>query len=204
MHIKEYKKITRKINNELNVKNEKLNKAMEVLEDNIKTNKEVVFNKDYVKIKKETFDNMNLVIKETKKVMEVQPKLQKVFQEINSYNQSYQSLQKENKNIQREVNHLKNKNEELQKENNNLISYINAILEAVKRFFRQILKVGNKEAQSEACVEIKDFYDNNDLNKYDVVDIARDTDKEDELFDYIDYEKEYNTDYDKDDFDMSL
>lgn len=34
--------------------------------------------------------------------------------------------------------------------------------------------------------EIKDYYGNEDFNKDDVYDIAKGTDKEDELFDYAD------------------
>ena len=39
----------------------------------MKTSKEVLLNKEYVKIKKDTFDNMNNVIKESKQVMDMQP-----------------------------------------------------------------------------------------------------------------------------------
>ena len=39
----------------------------------MKTSKEVLLNKEYVKIKKDTFDSMNNVIKESKQVMDMQP-----------------------------------------------------------------------------------------------------------------------------------
>lgn len=70
--IKEYKKITRKLNHTLNVRNERLENAMTYLEEQMKSNKDVMFDKEYVKVKKETFDTMNHVFKETKKVMEIQ------------------------------------------------------------------------------------------------------------------------------------
>lgn len=50
--IKEFKKITRKLNNELNHKNVRLNKAMCDFENKIKSNKETLFDKDYLKVKK--------------------------------------------------------------------------------------------------------------------------------------------------------
>ena len=50
-------------------------------------------------VKKDTFDSMNDVIKESKRIMEVQPKIQKVYEEIDNYTRSYRSLEKENKNI---------------------------------------------------------------------------------------------------------
>ena len=66
--IKQYKKITRKLNIELTSKNEKLNKFMEELETKMSSNKETIFDKEYVKIKKDTFNSMNKVIEQTKKL----------------------------------------------------------------------------------------------------------------------------------------
>lgn len=71
--------------------------------------------------------------------MEVQPKLQQAYKEVDNYVQSYQSLQKENMNIQKEVKILQYKNNQLQKEKDNLISYLKAILRAIKAFFRKLL-----------------------------------------------------------------
>ena len=68
INIKEYKKITRKLNQKLDVRNEKLESAISDLDNKMKTNKETLFDKDYVKIKKDTFDSMNKVIFESKKL----------------------------------------------------------------------------------------------------------------------------------------
>ena len=147
---------------------------------------------------------MNKVIKETKKVMEVQPKLQQIFKEVDSYTESYQSLQKQNINIQKEVKQLKNKNNKLEEENDNLVSWLKAILKAIKHFFRELLLIGNEKTKEATTSEIKEYYDKEDFTKDNVIDIATDTTKEDELFDYIDYEKEYGN-YEKDeDFDMEI
>lgn len=52
--IKEYKKITRKLNKELNVKNDRLDKAMNDFDEKMKTTKEsFLVGKGYVKVKKE-------------------------------------------------------------------------------------------------------------------------------------------------------
>ena len=45
---------------------------------------------------------MNNVISEYKKVMELQPKLQTIFNEVDSYANSYKSLEKENQNLEQE------------------------------------------------------------------------------------------------------
>lgn len=115
--IKQYKKITRKLNIELTSKNEKLNKSMEELETKMSSNKETIFDKEYVKIKKDTFNSMNKVIEQTKKVMEMQPKIQKVYNEVDEYAKSYKYLEKENENIQKEVKYLRIKNQKLEQEN---------------------------------------------------------------------------------------
>lgn len=189
--IKQYKKITRKLNIELTAKNDKLNKSMLELEQKMESNKETIFDKEYVKVKKDTFDSMNKVIEQTKKVMEIQPKIQKVYKEVDEYAKSYKYLEKENENIQKEVKYLKIKNEKLEKENDNLISYIQAILKAIKDFFRNLLQIGNEKTKEATTNEIKDYYDNNDFDKDDIYDIAIDTSKEDELFDYADIDKFY-------------
>lgn len=198
--IKEYKKMTRKVTNELNIKNEILNNVISNLEDNMKSNKEVLFDKEYVKVKRDTFESINKVIDETKKVMEVQPKILSIYNEVDNYAKSYKAIEKENFGFKKEIKYLENKNNNLEQENNRLLSYIEHLLEAIKKFFRQILKVGNKEAQNEACGEIKDYYDRNDFDEHDVFKISKGTNKEDELFEYadIDYLKNHNKNRDDD------
>lgn len=199
--IKQYKKITRKLNIELTSKNEKLNKSMEELENKMGSNKETIFDKEYVKVKKNTFDSMNKVIEQTKKVMEIQPKIQKVYNEVDTYAKSYKYLEKENENIQKEVKYLKIRNQKLEQENDRLISYIKAILKAIKDFFRRMLQLDNEKTKEATINEIKDYYDNEDFDKDDVYDIAKDTDKEDELFDYADIDNYYSKD---DDFELEI
>ena len=208
---KEFKKTTRYYENKVDVLNKKLDQAMSDLDEKMKSNKNTIFDKEYVKIKKETFDSMNNVIKETKKIAEFQPKLEQLFNEVDSYTKSHQTLEKENQNLRREVKSLTTRNQNLASENNKLKNYVNAILEAIKQFFRKILQFGNEQAKAETVIEIKDYYDNSDFDMNDVVKISRGTSKEDELFDYVEApyylktrRKDYDRDYDKsDDFDMS-
>lgn len=192
INIKQYKQITRKLNLELDTKNKRLSSAMEDLEEKMISNKETIFDKEYVKVKKDTFDSMNKVIDESKKVMEMQPKIKKVYDEVDNYAKSYRSLEKENDNIKKEVVFLKHKNQKLEQENKNLMDYIKAILEAIKGFFREILQIGNDKTKNRAVSEIKDYYDNDDFKQDDVYFIAKDTDKEEELFDYADIDNYYN------------
>lgn len=144
---------------------------------------------------------MNKVIEQTKKVMEIQPKMQKVYNEVDAYAKSYKYLEKENENIQKEVKYLKIRNQKLEQENDRIISYIKAILKAIKDFFRRMLQLGNEKIKEATTNEIKDYYDNEDFDKDDVCDIARDTPKENELFDYANIDNYYSKD---DNFDLEM
>lgn len=208
--IKDYKKINRKLEQNLNVINDRLDKIMIEFDEQIKTTKTIPFDKKHIVIEKDTFETMNKVIKESKKVMELQPKINEVFNEINNYADSYNSLEIDNRKYQREIKILKTRNNNLLQENNKLITYIDAILEAIKKFFRKLLQIDNEPTKEVTTTEIKEYFDNQDFSSNDIYEIAENTTKEDELFDYADipnYLKTYNkksNDKDKNDFDISL
>ena len=53
--IKEYKQITKKVNHELNVRNNRLDKAMNDFEEKMKTTKQtLIIDKDFIKVRKDT------------------------------------------------------------------------------------------------------------------------------------------------------
>ena len=195
--IKEYKKMTKKLNHELNVKSDRLDKAMNDFEEQMKTNKKIPFDNKHVILEKETFDSMNNVISESKKVMELQPKLQTIFNEVDSYANSYKSLEKENQN--------------LEQENRSLMYRLNELFQLLKKFLRKLLQRGSDYIKDETAEVVKDCYDNSEFDMGDVVRISKGTTKQDELFGYVvapDYYKERVRDYDegeydKDDFDLS-
>ena len=206
---KELKKTTHYYENKTQIINKNLDKAINDLNEKMKTTKNTIFDKEYVKVKKETFDSMNKVINETKKVVEFQPKIEQLFNEVNTFTKSHQTLEKENSNLKREVKSLVTRNQNLTAENNKLKNYIDTILEAIKKFFRKILQFGNKYAKDETTIEVKDYYDNEDFDMEDVIKISRGTTKQDELFDYVNAPNYYKervkavSNYDKsDDFDI--
>lgn len=203
--IKDFKKINRKLEQNLNTRNDRLDKIMNEFDDQIKTTKTIPFDKKHIIVEKETFDTMHKAINETKKVMELQPKINEVFNEINNYADSYNSLEKDNQKYQKEIKSLKTRNSNLLQENNKLRAYIDTILEVIKKFFRKLLQIGNEPTKEATTTEIKEYYDNQDFNSNDIYEIAENTSKEDELFDYADipnYLKNNNeiyNDIDKDD-----
>lgn len=206
--VKEFKKTTRYYEDKVTTINKNLDNAMSDFEEKMKTTKNIPFDKKHVLVEKDTFDSMHNVIKETKKAMEFQPKIDELFNEVATFTKSHQTLEKEKANLQREVKALTTRNQNLTQENNNLKDYLKAILKAIKHFFRELLQIGNEKTKERTTSEIKDYYDNKDFNSDDVYDISKCTTKEDELFDYAEipnymksrkhYEKE------KDDFEISL
>ncbi len=208
--VKEFKKTTRYLENKVITINKGLDNAVNDFEEKMKTTKNTFIDKEYVKVKKDTFDSMKNVIKESKKVMEFQPKMEQLFNEVETFTKSHQTLEKENNNLQREVKALTTRNQNLTKENNNLKDYLKSIIDAIKHFFRELLQIGNDKTKDRTTSEIKDYYDNKDFDSNDVYDISKGTTKEDELFDYAEVpsylkssKKSYN-EKDKDDFEMSL
>lgn len=132
MNIKELKKITKKINLDLNNKIQKLSDSVKDLQDKMKSNKNILFHKEYVKIKKDTFDTMNKVIDDATNVMNLQPKLEKVYKEVDSYIKSYQSIKRENTLYKNEIKVLEFNNNKLNEENQKLTKRINGILRVCK------------------------------------------------------------------------
>lgn len=207
--IKDYKKVNRKLEQNLNTRNDRLDKIMNELDKKMETTKTIPFDKKHIIVEKDTFDTMHKAINESKKVMELQPKINEVFNEINNYADSYNSLEKNNQKYQREIKSLKTKNSNLLQENNKLKSYIDTILEVIKKFFRKLLQIGNEPTKEATTAEIKEYYDNQDFNSNDIYEIAENTSKEDELFDYVgipSYLKTGTVSYDKekDDYEMGL
>lgn len=185
-HIKinDYKKINRKLEQNLNTRNDRLDKIMNEFDKQMETTKTIPFDKKHIVVEKDTFDTMHKVINESKKVMELQPKINEVFNEINNYTDSYNSLEKDNQKYRREIKSLKTRNSNLLQENNKLRTYIDTILEVIKKFFRKLLQIGNEPTKDATTTEIKEYYDNQDFNSNDIYEIAKNTTKEDELFDY--------------------
>lgn len=182
--VKEFKKTTRYYEQKVNNLNCRLDNAINNFEDKMQTTKNIPFDKKHIILEKETFDSMNNIIKETKNIMNFQPKMEQLFNEVNTFTKSHKALEKENNNLQKEIKSLTTRNQNLKKENNNLKLYIESILNTIKKFFRHLLKIGNENTKEATTKEIKNYYDNNDFDTNDVYNISKGTTKKDELFDY--------------------
>ena len=212
--IKDYKKINRKLEENLNIRNGRLDKAINEFDEQMKTTKNIPFTKNQVIVNVDTFSTMKKIVKESKKVVELQPKINEVFDEINGYASGYKIFEKENQKYKKEVANLKLKNDKLKEENKNLMYQIKRILNTIKQFFRKLLQIGTEYIKDYAENEVKEYYDNYDFEMEDVKDIAKDTTREDSLFEYANVPDYYKTereflDYedeekDRDDFEISM
>ena len=54
----------------------------------------------------------------------------------------------------------------------------------IKEFFRTLLEIGSSIIQDKTADAVKEVYDQEIFTKHDVFDVAKDTDKERELFKY--------------------
>ncbi len=206
--IKDYKKINRKLEENLNVRNNRLDKAINEFDEKMKTTKNIPFNKNQVIVNKDTFDTMEKIVKESKKVIEFQPKIYEVFQEINCYATGYKTLENDNKKYKREIDNLQFENEILTSKNAQLKEQISNILKTIKDFLKKILSRGMEYIKDYAEDVVKKFYDNKDFKMLDVKDVAKGTPREDSLFEYANvpdkyktikeslYEEDYYNDYD--------
>lgn len=193
--VNELKKVTRWLNKDLNTRHEKLDNAILKLEDNMKSNKELLIDKEHVKIRKETFESIKDVINETKSVIEVQPKLDSAFKKVDGFTSSYKSLQMTKTKLNKEIESLKDDNKKLEEENKSLKNIISNLLQRIKTFFRDILFYGNQHSKDETESQIIDLYLDDSFDQKDVYQVSRGTEKENDLFAITgipDYYKEYN------------
>lgn len=185
--IKEYKRLTRKISNEVEKKNNRLNEVIKDFEDKAELADETLVDNEYIKIKKDTFDSMKKVIKETKKVADMAPKVQSLMGEVDNYSKSYQTIESENKHLNKEVDKLKEQNDKLRMVQRALNSFLEYTLDLLKKVFRRLLMIGNDRDKELVSEESKYIYSQDFFNKKDMVDISKGTDSQKEIFNYIEY-----------------
>ena len=194
--IKEFKKITNKLDNRLEKQNYLMTRDYEKLEEKLKNSKPTITGKE-VKIDKDTYDTLNQFMNTSKKVIKDIPRNQALFKELTDYTKSYKDLENEKRNIQVEVKKLEYQNEKLQAENNRLHNLIHNILQTLKQFFHRLLKIGIEKDKDDVVLGIKEYYTQNLYDNFDLHDIVNDTSKEQEINDYL-----YSKDYDDKDIDI--
>ena len=200
--IKEFKKITRKLDNRMEKQNYLMTRDYEILEEKLKTSKPTITGKE-VKIDKETYEVLNDFMNTSKMVIRDMPKNQALFEELQEYTNQYREMEQDKRHLQVEIRRLENKNEELQKENRKLHNFLNVMLQSIKKFFKQLLHIGTEQDKDDVVKEITAYHSLDYYNDRDLHDIADGTPREEEISDYI-YEQNYEIDKDYDDRDFDI
>ena len=120
---------------------------------------------------------------------------QNFFNDLDDYIFNYKELEKEYNHSQKVIDNLEEECEKLDQNNNNLIDFIKRILEILKDFFRRTLLSKNEIDKNKTINILKECYEKDLYNSYDLIDISKDTDKEIEVNDFIKeetIEKEYD------------
>lgn len=198
--IKEFKKITRKLDNRMEKQNYLMTRDYEELEEKLQKSKPTITKKE-VKIDKETYDTLKNFMNTSKMVIRDMPKTEALYQELKHYTENHKEMEFENRHLKYEISRLEDKNEELEKENKRLKSFINTILQSLKKLFKKILNIGTENEKDDVIYDIKtyhrlDYYKDSDLRE-----IADNTPREEEIKDYI-YEQNYS--YEKDYYDRDI
>ena len=120
---------------------------------------------------------------------------QNFFNDLDDYIFNYKELEKEYNYSQKVIDNLEEECEKLNQNNNNLIEFIKHILEMLKDFFRKILLSKNEVDKNKTINILKECYEKDLYNSYDLIAISKDTDKEIKVNDFIKketLEKEYD------------
>lgn len=200
--IKEFKKITRKLDNRMEKQNYLMTRDYEILEEKLKTSKPTITGKE-VKIDKETYDTLQDFMNTSKRVIKDMPSNQALFKGLEDYTQNYREIERQKHNVEVEVRKLEIKNEELQKENRKLHNFLNVMLQTLKKFFNKLLHIGTEKDKDDVVKEITAYHSLDYYNDRDLHDIADGTPREEEINDYI-YEQNYGTDKDYEDYDIDI
>ena len=200
--IKEFKKITRKLDNRMEKQNYLMTRDYEILEEKLKNSKPTLTGKE-VKIDKETYDTLKDFMNTSKMVIGDMPKNQALFEELQDYTNHYREMEQDNRHLEVEIRRLENKNEELQKENRRLHNFLNVMLQTIKKFFNKLLHIGSEKDKDNVVEEITSYHGLGYYNDSDLHDIADGTSREEEINDYI-YEQNYEIDKDYDDYDVDI
>ena len=196
--IKEFKKITKKLDTRMEKQNYLMTRDYELLEEKLKIAKPTISGKE-VKIDKDTYDTLNNFMHTSKRVIKDMPRNQALFKELTDYTQTYKDIEQERDNIKVEVKLLEKQNEKLQQDYDNLFNLLKTILQALKKFFKRLLKIGTENDKDDVVDEIKEYHKNNLYDNEDLHDIADNTTREEEINDYL---YKINYEYDDRDFDI--
>lgn len=128
INIKEFKKMTRRLDKSLVKSTLLLNDNYNELKGKLNKSKPTITGKE-VKIDKDTYQMLNKFMSSTKRVLEDIPKTQSMVKTLEEYTKTFRTTQRENIQLKKEVNRLELENEEIKQENNRLENLIYNLLQ---------------------------------------------------------------------------
>lgn len=202
INIKEFKKMTLRLDKSLEKSTLLLNDNYNELKGKLNKSKPTITGKE-VKIDKDTYQTLNKFMSSAKSVIEDIPKTQSMVRALEEYTKTFRTMQRENIQLKKEVNRLELDNEEIKQENNRLENLIYNLLQRLKDLFKKILHIGTDKEKNNVSEEIKYHYDNNYYSDLDLCYISKETTKEREIFEYIGYIRNGNHKRKDDEFEIN-
>lgn len=141
INIKEFKKMTLRLDKSLEKSTLLLNDNYNELKGKLNKSKPTITGKE-VKIDKDTYQTLNKFMSSAKSVIEDIPKTQSMVRTLEEYTKTFRTMQRENIQLKKEVNRLELDNEEIKQENNRLENLIYNLLQRLKDLFKKILHIG--------------------------------------------------------------
>lgn len=202
INIREFKKMTRRLDKSLEKSTLLLNDDYKELKVKLNKSKPTITGKE-VKIDKDTYQTLNKFMSTAKRVIEDIPKTQSMVKTLEEYTKIFKTTQRENIQLKKEVNRLELENEKIKQENNRLENLIYNLLQRLKDLFKKILHIGTDKEKNDVSEEIKHHYDNNYYSDLDLCYISKGTTKERDIFEHIGYIRKGYHKEKEDELDMS-
>ena len=120
---------------------------------------------------------------------------QALYNNLYNYENGFKELQKENKTIKKELEYLEKDYDTLQNKYNDLNNFIKDLFQQLKQFFRDILLLNDKNKSNKISNILKDCYEKDYYNSYDLNEISKNTNSETTIDNLI-YKEELEKDYD--------
>lgn len=196
IQIKEFKKITSKLDNNLKKQNNVMTRTYDELEQKLAKSKPTIRGNE-VKIDKDTYDTLKTFMDSSKRVIEDIPKNKELFHQLEDYTSRYKEIETENHHVKQEVQILKQKNDELQKENNQLHIMLIRMAHQMKEFFRKIFKRGNEREKEDTFMKVITYYKQDIYTSQDLRDISVGTSSEKPMKKFLNYSKSKAKDFDR-------
>lgn len=154
--------------------------SKEITKSNLNKDKELKQKDITIESKQNTID----VLKQENKDLKSGKTYKEQKHTIDEQKTTIESLKSKVKNLQTLNEQLKLDLSELKSDGNLIKDTLDVLIIFIKEFFRTLLEIGSSIIQDKTADAVKEVYDQEIFTKHDVFDVAKDTDKERELFKY--------------------